>query len=78
MGNAICKGCGKEMSNGNGCLPIEGFERIPYGNEERFQTPAGVTCHDCNVKIGQFHHVNCDMEECPKCGFQLLSCSCEF
>jgi hypothetical protein len=33
-------------------------------------------CHDCDVLPGGFHHRGCDMEECPRCGHQLLSCDC--
>jgi hypothetical protein len=46
---------------------------IPY-------TQAGAApthrCHDCNVQIGGFHHPGCDMEECPRCYGQLISCGC--
>jgi hypothetical protein len=41
------------------------------------KTPEGNVCHDCGVKEGEIHHWNCDMEECPKCGCQLISCYCE-
>lgn len=33
-------------------------------------------CHDCNAAWGNFHHPGCDMEECPKCHGQLISCGC--
>ena len=33
-------------------------------------------CHDCGVNEGKIHKWNCDMEVCPKCLRQLLSCSC--
>ena len=33
-------------------------------------------CHDCGVKIGEFHKLGCDMEECPFCHHQLISCDC--
>jgi hypothetical protein len=33
-------------------------------------------CHDCGVKEGQLHLSGCDMESCPHCGGQLISCDC--
>jgi hypothetical protein len=35
-----------------------------------------VTCHDCGAIEGEFHNHGCDMEICPFCGGQLISCSC--
>jgi hypothetical protein len=35
-----------------------------------------TVCHDCAVTLGQFHHFGCDMEQCPRCEGQLLSCGC--
>jgi hypothetical protein len=35
-------------------------------------------CHDCGIenKPGNVHHCGCDMERCPKCGGQMISCDC--
>jgi hypothetical protein len=35
-------------------------------------------CHDCNIlnKKGNTHHYGCDIERCPKCKGQLISCKC--
>jgi hypothetical protein len=33
-------------------------------------------CRDCGANEGEYHSVNCDMERCPFCGGQLISCGC--
>jgi hypothetical protein len=35
-------------------------------------------CHDCFVKKGEYHIPGCDVERCPKCKEQLISCDCKF
>lgn len=35
-------------------------------------------CHDCQCEEGQLHDHGCDMERCPFCGHQLISCDCKF
>lgn len=37
-----------------------------------------VTCHDCGCKEGEIHGKDCDMERCPFCYCQLLSCDCRY
>jgi hypothetical protein len=36
------------------------------------------TCHDCGAKEGELHQTGCDMERCPFCGGQLISCDCVY
>lgn len=37
-----------------------------------------ATCHDCGAKEGEIHQRGCDMEICPFCGGQLITCSCSY
>jgi len=34
-------------------------------------------CHDCSALPNNFHHVNRDWEECPRCHEQLIGCDCD-
>ena len=40
-----------------------------------FDEPSG-RCGDCGIKHGGAHHFGCDVERCPICGCQLISCEC--
>lgn len=35
-------------------------------------------CHDCGCREGELHAPGCDMECCPFCGGQLISCNCAY
>ena len=44
----------------------------------QFEEPERGTCHDCRVMEGELHQHGCDMERCPFCGGQLISCPCAY
>lgn len=41
-------------------------------------TEQAKTCHDCGCQEGDLHGLGCDMESCPFCGGQLISCDCVY
>ncbi len=47
-------------------------EMKPYVEDARAST--NKKCADCGVKLGKLHWKGCDVEECPICGRQLISC----
>ena len=73
----VCEHCNQEMLSHIGCT-VKQFDgeppRIPYGSE-RWDWPAGP-CHDCGAPKGTMHHPGCDVEECPVCHGQTISCGC--
>lgn len=38
---------------------------------------ADEVCHDCRAADGELHVPGCDMERCPKCHGQAISCGCK-
>ncbi len=72
---ATCEYCGREMDHGCNrhwyVINRKKYEAIKNGDDGS----EGV-CHDCNARPGEYHHPGCDMEVCPKCGGQLISCGC--
>ncbi|MEW6016485.1 MAG: hypothetical protein AB1760_00260 [Pseudomonadota bacterium] len=55
-----------------------GLPRIPYGQEKVDFITYSPTCHDCGAEVGELHELGCDVEECPKCHRQLITCDDRF
>lgn len=80
---AVCRYCEAEMMVAKSCT-VEALHRqgrrvamIPYGSEAHWRSKA-KRCGDCGVTRGGWHHPGCDIQECPMCGRQMLSCGCRF
>lgn len=52
------------------------YQRIPYGREGGSWAPDSRTCGDCAATRGQLHVPGCDLERCPACRGQMISCGC--
>jgi hypothetical protein len=67
-----CEICGKKMLDVDSCE----VTKVEIGGKiyDRIRSTA-ENCHDCGCKAGGYHHAGCDMETCPECGGQLISCS---
>ncbi len=74
----ICSWCKNEMSGDHPAITCAGNSvvKFPDGIELESVPYQGNQCVDCNVTNGGKHHPGCDMERCPKCNGQLISCGC--
>lgn len=79
---AICTFCQQEMHDQLGCI-VETFDdfsdgirraRVRFGHEQ--ESINATNCPDCLVPVEHFHHPGCDIEQCPCCANQAVSCSC--
>lgn len=79
---AKCEACRREMMTACGCTfgYVRTFSgkyvrRFKVGEEGHIQP--GERCGDCGALYGNYHHPGCDIERCPICAGQLLSCDCD-
>jgi hypothetical protein len=80
---AVCAWCQGEMETAISCvvdvLHKKG-RRFPlpcFGGGSK-QRSTGDRCGDCGVLRGGWHHPGCDLQRCPACRHQLISCGCRF
>lgn len=80
---AVCGWCRGEMTMAISCtinvLHQNGhrFHLVPFGHECGRGSRA-KQCGDCGAIRGGWHHPGCDLQPCPACGRQLISCGCRF
>lgn len=52
------------------------YRRVRYGKERPSWHADQRACHDCAVIEGELHVPGCDVEQCPACRGQAISCAC--
>jgi hypothetical protein len=75
---AKCNWCQQEMMDDK-TISCSGNTEVKFSGESHLPSVLyvdNIRCHDCNVAPNGFHHPGCDMERCPKCSGQLISCGC--
>lgn len=58
--------------NGKLYDPVKYGDKGDWGENETEES----LCGDCGAKEGEYHLDGCDIERCPVCYGQLISCGC--
>ena len=81
---AVCNWCQLEMHDRIGCT-VKSYndfkdnlprDRIPFDSEANSNSGSFEHCSDCLSPVGSLHHPGCDIEECPCCNEQSITCNC--
>jgi len=62
------------MTNAASCT----VEQLHQQGQARGLARAARRCGDCGVARGGLHHPGCDLQRCPCCTGQFISCGCRF
>lgn len=80
---AKCEYCGHDMLTAKGCVRVpvvhnrKEYEPVKVGDPgDWYANDPDAVCGDCGAHYGHYHHPGCDIERCPVCGLQLISCGC--
>lgn len=79
---AVCRWCAQEMTTAASCVVdtfhVDGraIAMIPYGAERGGAFL--LRCGDCGVARDGQHHPGCDVQRCPSCRGQMMTCGCRF
>ena len=78
-----CVVCKQDQETSESCSPVlrNNLGRLTHGDRTyspvifNAKTP-GDRCSKCGVADKGVHHFGCELETCPKCGGQFISCGC--
>ena len=80
FGRPRCEDCNRVMRGSQGCTR----SNLRFGDGEVIRRNVtyfdrNLHCHDCGIANhwGNVHHFGCDVERCPRCDGQLISCDCK-
>ena len=76
--SVICQRCNRDMQTVDSCIEDadeynDGLKLTPL---KFYPQDKSERCHDCNIGFGGYHHIRCDVEDCPRCHRQFITCNC--
>jgi hypothetical protein len=57
-------------------IELQGVEFLRLKRGTDWPSRDGTSCHDCGIVDDMIHDFGCDMETCPRCFGQLITCGC--